>query len=85
MNMIKLKKRVRLYQYGILATFILYALLAIVTIFLLAIAADNSITYMENIQLLKKGLVSEYTYKMYVFLILLGAINGKFLEILRDI
>lgn len=78
MNMIKLKKRVRLYQYGILATFILYALLAIVTIFLLAVAADNSITYMENIQLLKKGLVSEYTYKMYVFLILFGAINGKF-------
>lgn len=80
MNMIKLKKRVRIYRYGILVAFILHALLAIVAIFFLAIAANDSIMYMENIQLLKKGLVSEYTYKMYVFMVLLGVVNGKFFE-----
>ena len=80
MNMIKLKKRVRIYRYGILVAFILYALLAIVAIFFLAIAANDSIMYMGNIPLLKKGLVSEYTYKMYVFMVLLGVGNGKFFE-----
>ena len=80
MNMIKLKKRFQIYRYGILAAYILYALLAIVAIFSLAIAADDSITYMEHIQLLKKGLVSEYTYKMYVFILLLSQANGKFFK-----
>ena len=78
MNMIKLKKRVRAYQYGIFVVYILYALLAMTAIISVAVAVDCSITYLEHIPLLKRGLVSEYMYKTYILLFLLSLANGKF-------